>query len=393
METPRRIRQPQLPVDRLAQQYGPSCQINALFHYIFSSKKKLYRFITNEGWYKIATELMKPVDLTQELVVVNLITESKDWFTPEMEFKNKILYDLLRSDRETKYSDLYEILKGEPDGMVAANYIKTGEEKKVAEEYYNVEFFKFFEEEGGDLAETDFEKIKKVYRWFFKLDDTSPLKSRIFRLFSGHRTTWTNNQMIDSNGYVGSVAPDFSYRDNIILMCQLFYCDMTDDELEKVPVNPELGFLDDVWDGMQRALETKTFKKSIQEKLITPYLQSPHYKKMSRIMGLEPIPMKLVRFKETPTVHEPEDPKEEETPTVHESEDPKEGEPEEKKRSFEEFSGETPKLTAPTPQELMQSLRRRGEQVGETTPRLTAPTPQELRQAFTRSAMKRNLKK
>lgn len=374
METPHnRIRKPQLPVDRLSQQFGPSCQINALFHYLFTGQKKLYRYLTNEGWYKLATELMKPLDQTQELIQVNLKSEPEEYFLPQIKFKTQHIYSIIDATELSQGSDVYKFLKGKPDCLVGSSYVSEDKNQRFRAMYFKFEEFVERDIANNDVPRNDFEMIKKVYKFLFEVRDES-MEDQVLELISGHSTAWVNDKMIDSNGYMGDVAPDFSYMDNPLLHCSIDYCDMSDEDLAKVPVNPELDFLDEVWNGMQRAMETGTFDFGIHEKFITPYFQKPHFKKMSRIMGLEPMAMQTLplaknkrrqarRFDDLPMdlgtpVKKSAKKKRrqakrfdfpDETPKLNRKHTGK----------FKKFEKETPKLIAPSADEIMQSFRRR----------------------------------
>ena len=361
MDTPRTSpKKPQLPVDRLAQQWGPICQINSLFHYVMTSKQKLYRYLTNEGWYKIATELMKPLDQTQEIVQVDLIKAPEKWFVPQLKFKLEMIYEIENEDKPVKVSKVYELLKGKPDGLVG--YFSTEDDERFTNIY---KVYPWVFEDGEEYPDTDFKKLKKVWQHMFTTDDDYVYEDAT-ALLKGHATAWVNNKMIDSNGHIGDKAPKkFSYMEETLFRSDLVYCDM---DLEKVPVNPELDFLDDVWDGMQIAMKTGKFSYGIQQKLITPYLEKPHYKKMRR-MGLQPIPINFPpnkknrrqarRFDYFPGMVQTPPPNEKKKKRRQATRFKPESPKNRNIGMWEKYSGEQPKLIAPTPDEIMQSFMRR----------------------------------
>lgn len=279
---------------KLVRQLGPSCEVHAYFHYIFTDPKRLYRYLKMDGWNMMLDQMLK----YKEQSCIDM-TENLDQFFHDVEWKKDLIYFIDGS--ALKVYQMYPKL-GDKSGVINTLYFNGKESEDlyrkffqrlrektntVFQDNYILSIQNEYEQMGvAVLNETKdrigifdggkFEQVKgDMEREGFIFDGT----------VKGHSTTYTRGRIIDSNGVVIKIPTNLVYSIDTVIECTRNYCEPLI-EIEETP--PEMEFMDHIYDNMVNALSEGEFTPGLVKKIITDEMD----RVKSRVTeDMEPIPM------------------------------------------------------------------------------------------------------
>lgn len=293
--------------DKMVKQLGPTCQVHAYFHYIFTHPDRLYRYLTMEGWNRMVAEMMKD----EEQNCLPMRGEEQEFFKDNVEWRYTRPYFI--DERGLNGYDMYNLITKEgKDGVLHTFYVSSEWNEKVYQEIFRSARRKFsfknnlllhvqnkFEQIGlGALNEVG--KFTKRYGYpLTNSERQAAIKDAAEREdehgkkyvidepgYIGHTTAFTRGQIIDSNGDASSYPRvDFFYLKLLVLECERSYCTIKPGtEIDETP--DEMKFMDRIYDKMVGA---ENFTRGLTRRIIES--ESPK-KERSRITeDMETIPM------------------------------------------------------------------------------------------------------
>lgn len=278
--------------DKLVRQLGPSCEVHAYFHYIFTDPNKLYRYLTMDGWNKMLDQMLK----YEEQSCIDL-TDNLDYFFHDVKWEKESIYSI--DNRALKVFDMYPML-GDKSGVINMFYFNGKEGQDVYLEFFRrlrkgsvfqnnsiLDIRGIYEQMG--VAALNATKDKKVIfdeSYMDRVEEEMKKEGYEFDdAIQGHSTTFTRGYIIDSNGVVFKVPTDLVYSSDTVISCYRVHCQPLK-EIDETP--PEMEFMDRIYENMVRALSNEVFTKGMVRDIITGEMD----RVKSRVSeDTEPIPM------------------------------------------------------------------------------------------------------
>lgn len=274
---------------KLVRQLGPSCEVHAYFHYIFTDRKRLYRYLTMDGWNLMLDQMLKHRDQ----LCINMADKLHEFFH-DVEWKKELIYFIDGSAK--KVYEMYPML-GDKNGVINMYYFngKEGEELYL-EMFKRLRLSAVFQDNSILGIRNKYEQMgaaalneTKDRTGIFDDGDIFRVEQEMGKDFEdavqGHATTYTRGHIIDSNGTVMKLPTDHVDSVDTVISCTRYYCEPLI-EIEETPT--EIKFMDDIYDNMVNALNNEEFTPGLVERIVTGEMD----RVKSRVTeDMKPIPM------------------------------------------------------------------------------------------------------
>jgi len=256
------------------EQLGPSCEVHAYFHYIFTDEKRLYRYLKMDGWNRMVDQMLKD----EEQTCID-ITKNLDQFFHDVEWKDDLIYVI--DKRMLKVYQMYPLL-GKKSGVINMYYFNGKEGEDVYLKLFRrARKAKIFEDPSILEINNRWEQLGAASlnaiegkRDIFNEEYMDQLEKKMEEeegydfgdALRGHSTTYTREHIIDSNGVVIKVPTNLVYSFDTVISCIRWYCEPLI-EIKETP--PEMKFMDRIYDNMVKALSEGEFTPGLVKEIIT----------------------------------------------------------------------------------------------------------------------------